>query len=60
MRRLIHLKDRNLTKMIECGFAPLLTGQQVKRIIGCLFLDHAHPDDTDFGSEGFFINEVMQ
>lgn len=58
MRRLIHLKDKNLTKVIECGFAPLMTGTQVKRIIGCLFLDHAEPGDTDFGDEGLVLEKA--
>lgn len=53
MRRVVHFKDREITRIVECGFAPLVKDGTVVRIIGCLFayavvFGHAEYETDDF------------
>jgi len=58
MRRLVHFETTGLTRIVECGFAPLIAQSAVKRIVGCLFLSSAQAGQIHYGETSFHLREI--
>lgn len=58
MRRLVHFADKEITRVVECGFAPLMADGAVERIVGCIFFDYAHAKQADYGRTELDLERV--
>ncbi|MEQ8440669.1 MAG: hypothetical protein RIG88_13225 [Roseitalea porphyridii] len=55
MRRRVHLRAKNITRIIECGFVPLVHDGGVHQIVGCFMAETAIMDHPDYGCDDFVI-----
>ncbi|MEQ8604184.1 MAG: PAS domain-containing protein [Marivibrio sp.] len=63
MRRRVHLPTKRVTRVIECGFAPLFDAAApdrstapVNRILGCFFALEAGVRSADYGKDDFALH----
>lgn len=58
MHRLVHFEEDEITRVVECGFAPLIQDDVVRRIVGCIFFDHARSEHAEYGKTHLTLERI--